>query len=395
MKTSLLIRMLGGLASLLLTLLGIGTLGNLFPNIPFLGIIGPMLTGSLGLWTVLLALAGSVWAFLRWRRNRRVQTLLVAALAAFATAGLSYVPVRQIGVAKAHGVQISLSEALFARSQSDDSLKPETVIYAKHNGQNLPIDVYSPKAGSGGKAAPVFIYIHGGGWGAETLKQRQADYRWFAERGYVVMSFEYPLASESQATWNVTHPLLGCALVWANANAARFGGDASRIAIWGESAGGNLVLNLSYKANGGTLKPSCPGALPVIRATVALYPIIDPVRMYHNPDPVTGIFARMMTTRYTGGTPKQFPDRYTEIAPSTHVSAKAPSTLLIIPESDHLLKADAADAFEAKLHAAGIKTRLIHVPYAEHSFDIKSGSIGNQRVRQAMLKFLEHQSLKP
>ena len=354
-----------------------------------------MLTGLLGLWTVLVTLAGSVWAFLRWRSNRRVRTLLVAALAAFATVGLSYIAAHQIGVAEAHGAKISLSEALFARSQADNSLKPETVIYATHNGQDLPIDVYRPKARSDGKAAPVFIYIHGGGWGAETLKQRQADYRWFAEHGYVVMSFEYPLASESQATWNVTHPLLGCALVWANANAAAYGGDASRIALWGESAGGNLVLNLSYKANGGTLKPSCPGALPVIRASAALYPVIDPALMHHNPDLITGMFARMMTTRYTGGTPKQFPDRYAEISPLTHISAKAPPTLLIIPEADHLLEADAAYAFETKLRVAGVKTRLIRVPYAEHSFDIKSGSIGNQMVRQTMLKFLDEQGLKP
>ena len=44
----------------------------------------------------------------------------------------------------------------------------------------------------------MFIYIHGGGWGAETLKQREADFRWFAERGFLVMSFEYPLASEKR-----------------------------------------------------------------------------------------------------------------------------------------------------------------------------------------------------
>ena len=151
------------------------------------------------------------------------------------------------------------------------------------------------------------------------------------------MSFEYPLSSEKRPTWNVTHPLLGCALVWANANAARYGGDAGRLALWGESAGGNLVLNVSYMANAGTLKPACPGVLPNIRATAALYPVVDPARMYHNPDIIVGRFARMMTTRYTGGTPDQFPDRYAAIDASSHITAKAPPTLLIIPQSDHLV----------------------------------------------------------
>ena len=66
-----------------------------------------------------------------------------------------------------------------------------------HDGQDLPIDIYRPSPRADGKSAPVFIYIHGGGWGAETLKQRQADFRWFATRGFLVMSFEYPLAQKS------------------------------------------------------------------------------------------------------------------------------------------------------------------------------------------------------
>ena len=193
----------------------------------------------------------------------------------------------------------------------------------------------------------------------------------------------------------MTHPLLGCALVWANANAARYGGDPARIALWGESAGGNLALNLSYMANAGTLKPACPGALPVIAATAALYPVVDPERMYHNPDPLIGGFGRMMTTRYTGGTPMQFPDRYREIGSATHITGKAPPTLLIVPEADHLVVPAAAYAFDAAARRVGVKTRLIRMPYAEHSFDLRSGSIGNQMVRQTMLGFLAEHGLKP
>ena len=388
-------RVLRFLANALLGLFGLATLGSFIPSIPVLGIAGPMLTGIFGLWTILLPLFGAIWAFWRWRSNRKRSTFFVATLALFAAIGMTAVPVQQISVAAAHGAKISVTEALFSHPQADPSLSPETVIYAKHGAQNLPIDIYRPKARTDGNLAPVFIYIHGGGWGAETLKQRQSDYRWFAERGYLVMSFEYPLSSEKQPTWNVTHPLLGCALVWANANAARYGGDAGRIALWGESAGGNLVLNVSYMANAGTLKPACHGVLPTIRATAALYPVVDPARMYHNPDIIVGRFARMMTTRYTGGTPDQFPDRYTAIDASSHITAKAPPTLLIIPQSDHLLEQAAADAFAAKARAAGVTTRLIHMPYAEHSFDIKSGSIGNQMVRQTMLRFLFEQGLKP
>ena len=117
--------------------------------------------------------------------------------------------------------------------------------------------------------------------------------------------------------------------------------------------------------------------------------------MYHNPNPLISMFGRMMTTRYTGGTPEQFPDRYKEIGSATHISAKAPPTLLIIPEADHLVVPRAAYDFEAAARGAGVKTKLIRMPYAEHSFDLRSGNIGNQMVRQAMLGFLVEHGLKP
>ncbi len=395
MKVSLPIRILSFLASFLLAVFGLSTLGSFLPSIPVLGELGPVLTASYGPWIVILSLLGAVWAYRRWRTCRKWRTFIVTGLAAFAALGMSYIQAKQIGVAEAHGAKISLTSALLSRSQADSSLKPETIIYAQHDGQDLPIDIHRPKARADGKTAPIFIYVHGGGWGAETLRQRQADLRWFAERGYLVMSFEYPLSTEKRATWNVTHPLLGCALVWANANAARYGGDPSRLALWGESAGGNLLLNVAYMANAGTLKPACPGAVPRVAAAVALYPVVDPERMYHNPDPLIGRFGRLMTTRYTGGTPAQFPDRYTEIGSATHISALAPPTLLVIPEADHLVVPEAAFAFDTKVRAAGVKTQLIRMPYAEHSFDLRSGGIGSQMVRQVMLKFLAEQTLQP
>jgi acetyl esterase/lipase len=394
MKSSLPIRIASGFASFLLVLFAVATLGSFIPSIPALGELGPILTSNVGPWITLLSIVGAVWAFRRWRRNHRRRTLVVSGLAIFAALGMTVIQAQQISVAAANGAQIDLTQALMAHGQLDSTLKPVTIIYAKHDGQDLPLDIYRPVPRTDGAPAPVFIYVHGGGWGAETLKQRQADFRWYVERGYLVMSLEYPLSSEKRATWNVTHPLLGCALVWANANAAQYGGDPARLALWGESAGGNLVLNLSYMANAGTLKPACAGALPHVSATIALYPVVDPARMYHNDNPLISMFGRMMTVNYTGGTPEQFPDRYKEIDSATHITAKAPPTLLIIPEADHLVVPQAAYAFEAAARAAGVKTQTIRMPYAEHAFDLRSGNIGNQMVRQSMLQFLAQNGLK-
>ena len=103
----------------------------------------------------------------------------------------------------------------------------------------------------------------------------------------------------------------------------------------------------------------------------------------------------MMTVRYTGGTPKQFPDRYKAIASDTHINADAPPTMLVVPEADHLVDPSAAYAFADRARAADIETRLIRMPHAEHAFDLRSGGLGNQMVRQTMLQFLEAHGLRP
>ena len=228
MRASLPVRIARGIAGFFLVLFGLATLGSFVPAIPVLGEIGPLLTASYGPWIVILSLAGAIWTIRRWRSSAKRRTLMVAGLSLFAALGMTFIQARQIGVARSNGADISLASAFLSHGQADASLNPESIIYATHDGQDLPIDIYRPAPGTDGKPAPIFIYIHGGGWGAETLKQRQADFRWFAERGFLVMSFEYPLATETRPTWNVTHPLLGCALIWANANAERYGGDARR-----------------------------------------------------------------------------------------------------------------------------------------------------------------------
>ena len=381
------------LAYAFLALFGLAAVGGLIPEIPVLGELGPVLAASFGPSITLISLAGAIWLFVRWRRNRHKRTFVVGLLATIAALGFAYTQAEQIGVARANGITIDPMQAVFATSQSAPDPKPETIIYAAYDGQNLPLDIYRPRPGS--RPAPILVYIHGGGWGSQTLKQREADYRWFVARGYLVISLEYSLSTAQRKTWNVAEPQLGCALAWVGANAGRYGGDVSRLALWGESAGGNLVLNISYRGNAGTLKPSCPGTVPHIAATVALYPVVDPARMYRPVDPLLGVFGRLMGDNYTGGSPDKFPDRYTAIASATHINAAAPPTLLIIPEADHLVDPQAAYAFEAKARAVGVPTRLIKMPYAEHAFDLGSGSIGNQLVRRAMLRFLDEHGMKP
>ncbi len=121
----------------------------------------------------------------------------------------------------------------------------------------LYLDVYAP-AGADPATTPVMVWIHGGGnvWGSakqydpsnlaanENVVVIVAQYRlgplgWFAHQ-----SIRDAAESADDAAASFTLLDLVAALEWTKANAAAFGGDAGRVTIFGESAGGHNVAGL-------------------------------------------------------------------------------------------------------------------------------------------------------
>ncbi len=85
---------------------------------------------------------------------------------------------------------------------------------------------------------PVLVYLHGGGWVAGSPRTHAKLAKRFAEAGHLVFNVDYRLAPEHP----FPAPLDDClqAVRWAARAAARYGGDGSRLALGGDSAGGNL-----------------------------------------------------------------------------------------------------------------------------------------------------------
>ena len=106
------------------------------------------------------------------------------------------------------------------------------------------LDVYRPAERSG--PCPVMIYIHGGGFQFFDKNTHWAAATKFATQGYVVFNVDYRLAPTHRYPAAVEDAAL--ALKWVADNAARFGGDISRLALAGESAGANLVTGLAIAA---------------------------------------------------------------------------------------------------------------------------------------------------
>ena len=129
---------------------------------------------------------------------------------------------------------------------------------------DIPIRIYSPRdAGSG---LPILVYYHGGGWVIGNLDTHDHACRELcAGTGGLVVSVDYRLAPE--AKFPAAADDSWAALQWIAANAEHLGGDPDRIAVGGDSAGGNLAATMSLLArdNGG----------PRLVFQLLVYPAVD------------------------------------------------------------------------------------------------------------------------
>ncbi len=114
--------------------------------------------------------------------------------------------------------------------------------------------------------APALLYLHGGGWVIGDLDSHDDICRWFANAaGCVVACPDYRLAPEHRFPAAIED--VRSALAHLHADARRLGIDPSRIAVAGDSAGGNLAAVLALLAR--------DGAAPPLQAQLLLYPNTD------------------------------------------------------------------------------------------------------------------------
>ena len=116
----------------------------------------------------------------------------------------------------------------------------------------LPARLYDATPGHRGE--PIILYFHGGGWVTGDLNTYDASDRALAHQAHaMVLSVAYRLAPENR--FPAAHDDAFASYRWLLANAAGLGADPRRIAVAGESAGGNLAINVSIAARDAHIKP--------------------------------------------------------------------------------------------------------------------------------------------
>ncbi len=132
-------------------------------------------------------------------------------------------------------------------------------------GPGGPIRVRIYRPDPAGAALPVVVYFHGGGWVVGSIESHDPVCRAIAARApAAVVSVDYRLAPESPFPAAVEDAW--AATAWTAEHAAELGADPARLAVAGDSAGGNLAAVVALRARDRGL----PLALQVL-----IYPVID------------------------------------------------------------------------------------------------------------------------
>jgi acetyl esterase/lipase len=349
--------------------------------------IGATVWTTFGPHLLLGAVLALLIAFLAYRSGSRRIGGLALATSVLSVVGAGFILLRIVLATTAAGGSIDPVAALaLGKMTVPDPDAIETV--ATVEGGDLKAAIFKP-AGRG-EPAPVMVYIHGGGFMAGTSTETAADLRWFADRGWLAISVDYRVFKPGMPTWDKATPDATCGLAWAGANAARFGGDPARLALLGDSAGGNLAINIGYAAATGRAISGCGGTIPVPRAIAVQYPAVDPVAIYERGFPIPGFEPAMLMAGYVGGKPEEYPERIAAIASENFITPKTPPTLILEPEKDSLVVSDSVYAFAEKAKAAGVNLELVRIPFANHIYNqIAANSLGNQAGRTIRLRFLE------
>jgi acetyl esterase len=235
--------------------------------------------------------------------------------------------------------------------------------------QPIPIRVYWPETG---RRLPVLVYFHGGGWVIGNLDQVDAQCRALANGAQcIVVNVDYRLAPEHKFPAAVDDAY--AAVQYVAGHAAEFDADAGRIAVGGDSAGGNLatVACLMARDRRG----------PKIAFQLLVYPVTD----YDDDRPSLSEFAdgyfltRAMMGYFWGHYVSSAEEgRSPHASPMNAQSLQGlPPAMVITAECDPIR--DQGEAYARRLQEAGVPVTTKRYAGAIHVFFNLGGVIDSGR----------------
>jgi acetyl esterase len=260
-----------------------------------------------------------------------------------------------------------VTDAPTARAMLDAAPRPQAgdlPLYAVEDRQidrpgaaPVPVRVYRPHHHG---PSPAIVFFHGGGFVLSSVDGHDAFARKLAVgTDSVVISVEYRLAPENRYPAAVEDAVVATA--WVTDNADALGIDSARIAVAGDSAGGNLaaVVCLIARDRGG----------PPLAAQMLIYPVLDArqdsdsYRRNATGYFLTATHMRWFWEQYLGGADPDDP----HVSPirAADVSGLPPAVIVV---GEHDVLGDDGRRYAALLSGAGVSVELLDYPGMFHGF---------------------------
>jgi len=247
------------------------------------------------------------------------------------------------------------------------------IVYSAGRGDTQRMDIVAPK---GASQRPMVLLLHGGGWrhGLRTDDSLRFTARVLAGQGLVVAMADYRLTevgAMNQFPASVAD--VRCAVRWLRSNAARYGGDPSRIAVAGLSAGGHLAAMLGAARDESRLDDGSCG----VSADVS--PGVQAVLSYYAPSDLVSCAAETSTcltasTYLLGVAPSASASLASRASPITYVDSSDPPFLFVHGLRDDVIAPRQSRLLHDALRAAGVPTGYVELPNAGHGFPMLGAS---------------------
>ncbi|MDB5072262.1 MAG: lipase/esterase [Candidatus Eremiobacteraeota bacterium] len=276
----------------------------------------------------------------------------------------------------------------------DDVVYDENVVYGRVGSRELRLHVVRPKSDSG-TPKPAIVYVHGGGWFEGRKEDGLVGLVHFARRGYIGVAVEYRLSGEQPFPAQVED--VKTAIRFLRANGARFDVDPNRLALWGNSAGGNVAAlaalsgdtdfvpaGASWQGVSSRVKALCDWNGPTKLATPEALANADPLGTAEN--------------RLFHGPIKDHMAEAERANPVAYVTRDSPPAWIVHGLADTVVTPSNSDALAAALRSQGIDTTYVMLPRAGHfaPYSLRPGQVANgiaaagaEYIAQSMDYFLD------
>lgn len=262
-----------------------------------------------------------------------------------------------VSIAANGGVLQSVMEARKERAGAESGVKKlPNISYGEDKKQRL--DVYAPQ---NPKEAPIIVMVHGGGWrigdkGANRVVENKVK-RWIP-KGAIFVSVNYRLLPEADPLKQADD--VAAALAYIQTNAAGWGGDYSKIALIGHSAGAHLVS--------------------LISANPAKYPKLKPWRATVSLDSACMDVPHIMGSKHARLYDDAFGTdaAYWEAASPYHrLTSVAPPTLMVCSTKRHDKPCEDASRFAQKALSLGLRAEILPQDMTHKEINEELGTNGD------------------